>query len=178
MTAPQSVLRRYTAHFHPRSGELFVYGSFSCGALSLFLFFNSGNLVFLPFFSACLFMTFYFQPFLDTENAQIGADTTGIYVRKLGHIPWSTIEAFRVQRIAVRSVERASLQIKLRDNWQNHINCVNPFPAYDRFTYKIWKKKNNNIIEIRLEHMKEDTRIIENSITEIWQNRPVSQKAP
>ncbi len=173
MTAPQSVLRRFATRFHPRSGELFVYGSFFCGALSFFLFFQTGNLVIVPFSLCCFFATFYFQPFLDTESAQIGADTSGIYVRKLGHIPWSVIEAFRVQRIAVRNVERAALQIKLKDDWQSALDCLNQISIYDRFTYKIWKKRKNNLLEVRLEHMRENTRVIEESITEIWQNSPV-----
>lgn len=175
MTAPQSVLRRFTTRFHPRSGELFVYGSFFGGALSVFLFFQSGNLLIIPFSLSCFLMTFYFQPFLDTESPQIGADTSGIYVRKLGHIPWSVIEAFRVQRVAVRNVERACLQIKLKDGWQNAINCLNKVPVHDRYTYRIWKKNRNNIIEVRLEHMLESSLVIEASIAEIWQNSPVFQ---
>ena len=176
MTAPQSVLRRYITRYHPRSGELLVYGGFAAGCFAAFLIYMTGNPFFIPGVILGLLSAFYYHPFLDTDSAQIGVDTRGIYIRKLGHLPWAAISAFRVRRIAVRSVERVSLQIKLSDDWQSHIQCKTDIPFTEAYSYKCWKKRKDNILEVRLEHMQERPNQIEKSILEIWQNRPVSSK--
>ncbi len=171
MTSPQSVLRRFTTRFHSRNSELLVYCSFALGCFCLLIGYTSSIPSFFLISVVCFVATFYYQPFLDTETAQLGADTRGIYIRGLGHIPWFCIEAFRVQRISVRLVENAVLQVKLKDDWQEHITCKDHIPLAQRFMYRTWKKRpTSKILEVRLEHFLETPSEIDESFNEIWSN--------
>ena len=176
MTSPQSVLRRFATGFHPRNSELLVYGSFALGAFLMLVSFTSGFIVFFPLGIVCLASTFYFQPFLDTKSAQLGADSRGIYIRGLGHIPWTSVEDFRIVRVAVRSVEVARLQLKLREDWRSTVSCPKYVPYQERLMFRIWRHRNENFIEVRLEHLDQSAFKIDEAITEIWQNRPTSMK--
>ncbi len=176
MTAPQSVLRRFSIPFHPRTAELSVYGGFAAGAFSLLMLYTSGNLFFLVLAMAGLLSAYYFYPILDTKSTQLGADTRGIYIRHLGYIPWFMVKSFHVQRIAVRSVEKARLQIKLRANWRQALQMDKSIPVTNRFMYRIWKTKSEDMLDIKLEHLNDSSRKIEDAFIEIWENRPVAKK--
>ena len=174
MASPRSVLRRFATGYHSRNSELLVYGGFAVGAFLLVISYTSGYYLLLPFALMAFASTFYFQPFLDTENAQLGADSRGIYIRGLGHIPWNCVEGFRVSRTSIRSIEKASLQIKLKSDWEQRLKCKEEIPFSRNMMFKIWSKKPDNLIEVRLEHLIAASNQIEDSLTEIWKNRPIS----
>lgn len=178
MTAPQSVLRRFSIPFHPRTGELFVYGGFAAGAFTLLMSFTTGNPFFLLVAVASLFGAYYFYPLIDTRSPQIGADTRGLYVRNLGYIPWFMVKSFHIQRIAVRSVEKASMKIHLNDRWKSFLQRDTSIPTTHKLMYRIWKTKGDDMLDINLQHLKDNSRKIESAFMEIWENRPDAVVAP
>jgi hypothetical protein len=77
---------------------------------------------------------FYFWPTMDTRRPQLGANAQGIYVARIGIIRWEAIAEWKVERQALRTMQLATLAIRLERPLPEALEAAEPVPLVDRFT--------------------------------------------
>lgn len=158
---------RFATGFSSLTGELFVYGALFMAGICVLAVLLRGQPGFFAGALAGLMSAFYFYPFIDTKNAQLGADARGLYVGGLGMIGWRAIEDFQIVRTAVRTVEKAELRVRLNTPLQEALVMQDEVSWWRRLMARNWWVKGNDEVTVRLEHLRSTPDEIEAEINRL-----------
>lgn len=104
---PQAISAAYVRN----SGDVLVYGGFFLIVLGVLAAWVNGEAAFLLLSVAGLASSFYFYPTSDHEAPQLAASSRGLYVDRIGTIPWQAIREVRLRRQALRTMRLAYLTV-------------------------------------------------------------------
>ncbi len=106
-SAPQAFAVGYKAH----GGDLMVYGGGALTLIGVLATLINGQPGFLIASIIGSLSALYFQPTMDLKAPQLGANAAGLYVARVGFIPWAEVAEIHVERKALRTMRLATLVI-------------------------------------------------------------------
>lgn len=126
--------RAFATGYKRHSGDMMVYGG---GVLTLIgvivsvLNGHPGPLLASLVGSAS---AYFYHPTLDTQRAQLGANDDGLFVARVGFIPWSAVRDVRVERRALRTLHLAHLTVLTEGPVGEAVSVPDVVPVAERFT--------------------------------------------
>ncbi|MBJ3778296.1 hypothetical protein [Acuticoccus mangrovi] len=99
----------FATGYKPHAGDMMVYGG---GALTLIGVLAMVVRVEPLYLLASLVGTgsaFYFSPTVDMKSPQVGGNAEGIFIARVGVIPWARVAKMRVEHRVLRSIPLATL---------------------------------------------------------------------
>lgn len=155
---------QFATGFKKATGELFVYGALFAAGVGVVAALLQGEPGFFVVTLGGLLSAFYFYPFIDTKNAQLGADSRGLYVGGLGVLGWTSIESIEVVRIAVRTVEKAELRITFNRPVTEALLVPDDVGFLRQFMSRQWSLKGDNLLTVQLVHLRNSAETIETEL--------------
>jgi hypothetical protein len=128
---------------------MLVYGGIAVAVIGVVATVVNAADVFLVLTAAGLVSAGYFWPLVERKRPQLGASATGLYVDRIGIIGWPAIEWLDLHQTALRSMQLATLRVKLRVPLEKAVVAEERVPLTKRFTTRNWKM-NGDVLEIRL----------------------------
>lgn len=162
---------RFATGFKRTTGDVFVFGALFIGALAAGYGLVFGIDGYFIVTAVCLASAWYYSPYLDTKNAQLGADSRGIYVGGLGLIDWAAIENVSLIRQAVRRVERAAVHITLNRPLDQSLLVADKAPWWANLKVRNWSFSRDGVVKVRLEQFKATSNEIEADLMPFWQKQ-------
>lgn len=127
---PRAFATGYRAH----SGDMMVYGGGVVTLVGVIATFVNGNPAFLVASLAGSLSSLYFWPTVDVRQPQLGANSDGIYVARIGVIGWPSVETMVVQRRALRTMNLATLFVTLNRPLSDALLVPEEVPLSMRYT--------------------------------------------
>lgn len=106
--------RAFAVGYKPHAGDLMVYGGGALTLVGVLATVVNGTPAFLLASIVGSLSAFYFHPTIDLATPQLGADTHGIFVARVGLVPWAEVAEIRVERRALRTMRLATLILRTR----------------------------------------------------------------
>jgi len=128
--------RGFAVGYRKNSGDMMVYGGGVVTLIGVLATVVNAQPVFMLGSLAGTLSAFYFWPTLDTRRPQLGADARGIYVARVGLIRWDAIADWRVERRALRTMNLATLEIRLERPLREALEAAEVVPFAERLTAK------------------------------------------
>lgn len=102
----------FAVGYKPHQGDMMVFGG---GALTIFgvvgSFVHATPLGFIASAIGTL-SAVYFVPTMDVKSPQLGANQDGLFIGKVGVLPWSAVRSMHVQYRALRTMRLATLIVQ------------------------------------------------------------------
>ncbi|MEO1105269.1 MAG: hypothetical protein AAFW98_16310 [Pseudomonadota bacterium] len=105
---PQS----FAVGYRPHTGDMMVYGGGVLTLIGVLATVVQGSPIFLLASIAGSVSAFYFAPTLDLRSPQLGADAGGLFIARVGVIPWDAVREIRVEKRALRTMHLATLYLR------------------------------------------------------------------
>jgi len=99
--------------FEPASGDLLVYGMAAFGIALLIIGLGSGRSLLAMAAMGPLALSFWNYPLIDKSAPQLATRADGLFVERLGLIPWAEIADLELKQTAVRNMLLARLVVTL-----------------------------------------------------------------
>ena len=103
--------RAFAVGYKPHGGDLMVYGGGAMTVVGVLATVVNGQPGFLLASIVGSLSALYFQPTMDLKSPQLGANRSGLYVARVGFIPWSEITEIHVEHRALRTMRLATLVV-------------------------------------------------------------------
>jgi hypothetical protein len=126
--------RGFAVGYRKNSGDMMVYGGGVVTLIGVLATVVNAQPVFMLASLAGTLSAFYFWPTLDARRPQLGADPRGIYVARVGLISWDAIADWRVERRALRTMNLATLEIRLKCPLREALEAAEVVPLAERLT--------------------------------------------
>lgn len=126
--------RAFAVGYKPHGGDLMVYGGGAMTLVGVLATLVNGQPGFLLASLVGSLSALYFQPTMDLKSPQLGANRSGIYVARLGFIPWSEVAEIRVEHKALRTMRLATLVIGTVRPLREAVTEPDRVPFIRRFT--------------------------------------------
>lgn len=101
--------KAFAVGYKPHSGDMMVYGGGALTLIGVLAAVVNGAPGFLFASVAGSLCALYFYPTLDLRMPQLGANVEGLYIARVGVIPWENISEIRVQHRTLRTMSLATL---------------------------------------------------------------------
>ena len=124
----------FTVGYRPHSGDLMVYGGGALTFVGFLAMVVNAEPAFLIASIVGTLSALYFHPTLNLRTPQIGADVEGLYVARIGIIPWSEIAEMRVEHRALRTMRLATLIVRTARPLKQAVAKPERVPLMERFT--------------------------------------------
>lgn len=146
--------------FDKSSGESLVYGSLILGVIFLAVSFAAG----MPLMSLAavvpLCIAFWHYPMIEKKQPQLGANTDGLFVERIGFIDWAAIRSIDLKRSSVRSIELVTLNVLLTRPLNAAIAKKQTYPVWKRLMMRNWttttREHGRDLLAIQLHTLTRD----------------------
>ncbi|MEM8551014.1 MAG: hypothetical protein AAGF45_01430 [Pseudomonadota bacterium] len=138
---PKAFAVGYKAH----SGDMMVYGGGALTLIGVLAAVLNGAPSFLLASLAGSLSALYFYPTLDVRTPQLGANIEGLYVARIGVIPWSEIKQIHVHHHALRTMHLATLIVTTARPLSEAVSIKETLSPVQRVTARNVKVKGNTI---------------------------------
>lgn len=152
--------RPFAVGYRAHTGDLMVYGGGVMTLIGVLGAVVNGTPAFLLASVVGTLSALYFHPTLDLRTPQLGADTSGIFVARIGVIPWSSIADIHVERRAVRTMHLATLIIRTGGPLNEAVVAPDPVPLMMRLTARN-ANVSGNTIKVSLHPLNATPEVIE-----------------
>ena len=126
--------RAFATGYRAHTGDMMVYGGGVLTLIGVLATVVNGNPLALGASFVGSLSALYFWPTLDTRRAQLGASRQGVFVARIGIIPWSAVHELRVERRALRTMRLATLHITTDRPPLEAVSAADVVPLSERFT--------------------------------------------
>ncbi|WP_420392044.1 hypothetical protein [Acuticoccus sp.] len=103
--------RAFATGYKVHSGDMMVYGGGAMTVVGVLASVVNGAPVFLLASVVGSLSALYFWPTIDPRRPQLGASVQGIYIARVGIIPWANVGEMRVEHHALRTMHLATLVV-------------------------------------------------------------------
>ena len=141
--------RAFSAAYARNGGEALVYGGVFFLVLGVAAAVVNGEAGFLVLSLAGLASSFYFYPTVDHRAPQVAASSRGLYVDRIGTIPWPAIRRVRLRRQALRTMRLAYLTVEVDGRLEEAVIEPASPPLPLRLMTRNWRRLPHGL-EIRL----------------------------
>ncbi|MEP0707005.1 hypothetical protein [Parvibaculum sp.] len=139
-----------TAQYSKEKGESIVYsGVLAAGALVLFGVPRAPVLAILAALAA-LAVAMYHWPYVTRERKALSVTPAGIYLDRLGLLPWNAISDVQIVNRYVRMIRNAELRISLRRPLETAVENAPVTGIVRRYMYRCWTKLSPQEIAVKL----------------------------
>ncbi|WP_310621022.1 hypothetical protein [Flexibacterium corallicola] len=135
----KETLEPFAVGFKKKAGEPLVYGSFLMGAVAFGLFLVTRELGFALASVPAFMLSYWYYPMI-ANWPQIGANSEGLFLERLGFIEWSSIESVEFYKTSVRSMVFKCLRVRLHSSLESCAVKKEVFPFWRRFMFRNWKR--------------------------------------
>lgn len=124
----------FVVGYRPHTGDMMVYGGGVVTLVGVLATVVNAAPGFLVVSIVGSLTAFYFHPTLDLRAPQLGADTEGLYVARIGLIPWSEVAEMHVERRALRTMHLSTLVIRTVRPPRKAVSVPETVPVSRRLT--------------------------------------------
>lgn len=141
--------RAFAAGYARNGGDALVYGGVFLIILGVIAAVINGEAGFLVLSLAGLAGSFYFYPTADHKAPQLAASSRGLYVDRIGTLPWRAIRRVRLRRQALRTMRLAYLTVEIDGPLEKAVIEAVELPLPFRLMTRNWRRLRDGL-EIRL----------------------------
>ncbi|MEM9222012.1 MAG: hypothetical protein AAGB11_06370 [Pseudomonadota bacterium] len=126
--------KAFAVGYRPHTGDMMVYGGGALTLVGVLATVVQGSPVFLLASLAGSVSALYFQPTLDVHAPQLGADAKGLFIARVGIIPWDHVAELRVERRALRTMHLSTLVVRTIGPVYEAVSAPDTLPLLRRFS--------------------------------------------
>ncbi|MEM8665052.1 MAG: hypothetical protein AAGF49_13150 [Pseudomonadota bacterium] len=126
--------RSFAVGYRPHTGDMMVYGGGVLTLVGVLATVVQGSPVFLLASIAGSLSALYFYPTLDLRAPQLGADVHGLFIARVGVIPWEAVQEIQVQRRTLRTMALATLIVRTDGPVREAVAVADTVPLAKRLT--------------------------------------------
>ncbi|GAB5377005.1 MAG: hypothetical protein AcusKO_34670 [Acuticoccus sp.] len=160
--------RAFAAGYRAHSGDLMVYGGGALTLIGVLATVVQGTPVFLVASLVGTLSALYFQPTIDLKTPQLGANQHGIYLARIGFIPWEEITEIRVEHRALRTMRLATLIVRTGRPLAEAVSEPDRVSVLARFTARNARVSHNGTIRAPLHTLSMDPPVIETRLRALY----------
>jgi hypothetical protein len=126
--------------FNRNNGESFVYGCLVFGIL-ISVVGVAAQVPYLALGSVIpVGIAYWHYPMIEKGLPQLGANSSGLFVERIGQISWSAIRDIKLKQTSVRNIMLFRLEVLLNRPVEDAVTQAHTFPLWKNFMMRNWKK--------------------------------------
>lgn len=160
--------RAFAVGYRAHSGDLMVYGGGALTLIGVLATVVQGTPVYLLASIVGTLSALYFQPTIDLKTPQLGANQQGLYLARIGFMPWEEIAEIRVERRALRTMNLATLIVRTAHPLAQSVTEPDRVPFLARFTSRNARVSRDGTIRAPLHPLAMNPDVIETRLRALY----------